>query len=136
MSRSADDAAPSATPDPPGSVPASAASPSSAAPAPASTPESAPKAGWRALLTRKRALVATAVAVVAVLLIAGTGLVGGGGKDIPPVLVKRDDLVVSVEVTGELAAVHAAELGAPPVRDMWDFKISFLAPESAQVKKS
>jgi len=49
--------------------------------------------------------------------------------------VKRDDLVVTVEVTGELAAVHAVELGVPPVRDMWDFKIAFLAPESKQVKK-
>lgn len=89
------------------------------------------------LLTRRRTLVGAALAVVVVLAVAGTGLVGtgGGGKDAAPVRVRRDDLVVTVEVAGELAAIHAAELGAPPVRDMWDFKIAFLAPESAQVKK-
>ena len=78
-----------------------------------------------------------ALVVVAILAVVGTGLVGSGaaGKNAPPIRVKRDDLVVTVEVTGELAAIHAAELGAPPVRNMWDFKISFLAPESAQVKK-
>jgi len=96
-----------------------------------------PRSGLRALFTRKRALAVAAIGAVAVLAALGTGLVGsgGGGKDTPPVRVKRDDLVVTVEVTGELAAVHAAELGVPPVRNMWDFKIAFLAPESAQVKK-
>jgi HlyD family secretion protein len=52
-----------------------------------------------------------------------------------PLRVKRDDLVMTVEVTGELAAVRAVEIGPPQVRDLWDYKISFLAPESAVVKK-
>jgi len=52
------------------------------------------------------------------------------GKDAPPVRVKRDDLVITVEVTGELAAIHAADIGVPPVRNMWDFKIAFLAPRA------
>jgi HlyD family secretion protein len=135
MSRSAEGAEPTAAPAPAstGSSPALTTSPSAASPSAAAT---APRTGWRALLTRRRVLLFSAL-VVAVLLIAGTGLVGGGGgaKDSPPVLVKREDLVVTVEVTGELAAIHAVELGVPPVRDMWEFKISFLAPESAQVKK-
>ena len=47
----------------------------------------------------------------------------------------RDDLVVGIEVTGTLRAVRSAILGPPPVPDLWDFKISMVAPEGADVKK-
>jgi RND family efflux transporter MFP subunit len=49
--------------------------------------------------------------------------------------VVRKDLVLTVDVDGELASVHAADLGPPVVREMWEYKISFLAPEGAEVKK-
>lgn len=52
-----------------------------------------------------------------------------------PVRVHREDLVTTVEVEGELAAVRAIEIGAPPIRNVWDYKISFLAAESKPVKK-
>src|SRR5206468_8300581 len=75
----------------------------------------------------------------AVLLALGLGaralLPGGATKDADPIRVHREDLVMTVDVTGELAAVRAVEIGAPPVRDVWEFKISFLVPESAVVKK-
>ncbi len=45
-----------------------------------------------------------------------------------------DDLVLSVEVEGELAAVRAVELGPPAVEDT-EFKISFLARESQRVRR-
>jgi len=48
--------------------------------------------------------------------------------------VTRGDLILSVEVEGELAAVHSVEIGVPPVAEV-EFKISFLAPEGAEVKK-
>ncbi len=48
--------------------------------------------------------------------------------------VKRDALVLEVEVTGELKAVESSFLGPPPLHDVWDFKIAFLAPEGAQVR--
>ena len=51
-----------------------------------------------------------------------------------PVEVKRADLVLSVDVEGELAAVRSTEIGVPPVAEV-DFKIAFLAPEGQQVKK-
>ena len=47
---------------------------------------------------------------------------------------KRADLVLSVEVEGELAAVRSTEIGVPPVAEV-DFKIAFLAPEGSAVKK-
>jgi len=51
-----------------------------------------------------------------------------------PVEVKRADLVLTVEVEGELAAVRSTEIGVPPVSEV-DFKIAFLAPEGQAVKK-
>jgi len=51
-----------------------------------------------------------------------------------PVEVKRADLVLSVDVEGELAAVRSKEIGVPPVAEV-DFKIAFLAPEGQQVKQ-
>ncbi|HSD27509.1 MAG TPA: HlyD family efflux transporter periplasmic adaptor subunit [Vicinamibacteria bacterium] len=51
-----------------------------------------------------------------------------------PVEAKRADLVLTVEVEGELAAVRSKEIGVPPVAEV-DFKIAFLAPEGQAVKK-
>jgi hypothetical protein len=51
-----------------------------------------------------------------------------------PLEVKRADLVLAVEVEGELAAVRSTEVGVPPVAEV-DFKIAFLAPEGQEVKK-
>jgi HlyD family secretion protein len=51
-----------------------------------------------------------------------------------PVPVTRGDLVLTVEVEGELAAVRSVELGVPPVTEV-EFKIASLAPEGSTVKK-
>ncbi len=47
----------------------------------------------------------------------------------------RGDLVTGFEVTGALASLSSESLGPPPLPDIWDFKISMLAPEGADVKK-
>lgn len=49
--------------------------------------------------------------------------------------VHREDLVLTAEVDGELTAVRSIDIGPPVVREMWEFKIAFLAPESAAIKK-
>ena len=51
-----------------------------------------------------------------------------------PVEVKKADLVLTVEVEGELAAVRSKEIGVPPVAEV-DLKIAFLAPEGQAVTK-
>jgi HlyD family secretion protein len=51
-----------------------------------------------------------------------------------PIEVKKADLVLSVELEGELAAVRSIEIGVPPVSEV-DFKIAFLAPEGQAVTK-
>lgn len=47
----------------------------------------------------------------------------------------RGDLVTGFEVTGTLASLSSESLGPPPLADVWDFKISMLAPEGADVKR-
>ena len=49
------------------------------------------------------------------------------------VRVERRDLVIGVEIEGELQAVDSADLGPPALRSVWDFKISFMAPEGTEV---
>jgi hypothetical protein len=51
-----------------------------------------------------------------------------------PIEVKKADLVLSVDVEGELAAVRQKDIGVPPIAEV-DFKIAFLAPEGQQVKQ-
>jgi hypothetical protein len=68
------------------------------------------------------------------------GLMAGGCA--PPsktledwAIVRKDDLVLGVEVTGSLRAVNADLLGPPAVPDLWDYKVSFMAPEGASITK-
>ena len=58
----------------------------------------------------------------------------GGLETGAPIEVKRADLVLSVDVEGELAAVRSTEIGVPPVAEV-DFKIAFLATEGQAVTK-
>lgn len=91
-------------------------------------------AGLRSVLLRvgsKRALVAASLAGLA--LIGFAARRGPGGLP-DAVTVNREDLVISVEMEGELMAVRSAEIGAPAVNE-WEFKIAFMAPEGSTVKK-
>jgi len=47
----------------------------------------------------------------------------------------RGDLVTGLEVSGTLAALGSDILGPPQIDDVWDFKISMMAPEGLDVKK-
>jgi multidrug efflux pump subunit AcrA (membrane-fusion protein) len=48
--------------------------------------------------------------------------------------VRRDDLVIGVPVGGTLSSVQSARIGPPQVNELWDYKISFMAPEGMQVR--
>jgi HlyD family secretion protein len=48
--------------------------------------------------------------------------------------VRQGDLVIGVVVTGSLEAVDSTDIKPPPV-DMWNFKISMLAPDGLEVKE-
>jgi multidrug efflux pump subunit AcrA (membrane-fusion protein) len=47
---------------------------------------------------------------------------------------ERGDLVLTVEVNGVLAAVNSSPIGPPQVADVFDFKISMMAPEGTDVR--
>jgi HlyD family secretion protein len=66
-------------------------------------------------------------------LAAGPGCSQGAGE---PLLieVRRDHLVVGVEVTGVLEAVDSTDIKPPPLPNVWNFKIASLAPEGQDVK--
>ncbi len=51
------------------------------------------------------------------------------------VRVERRDLVLGIDVEGELQAASSADLGPPQVRGMWSFKLSFMAPEGREVRE-
>ncbi len=57
---------------------------------------------------------------------------GGAGDDW--VAVKRDDLVLSVELTGSLRAVESDVAGPPMIPGTWDFKIARMGSEGKEVK--
>jgi HlyD family secretion protein len=67
--------------------------------------------------------------------IAALGLAcGRAGSDPQLADVKRDDLVVGVEVTGVLEAVDSTDVKPPPLPNVWNFKIANLVPEGQEVK--
>ncbi len=51
-----------------------------------------------------------------------------------PIVVTRGDLVLGVEVEGELTAIRSTDVGVPMVTET-EFKIAFMAPEGASVRK-
>lgn len=79
---------------------------------------------------------ATAVAAAALAACAGLAIGACGGAAGEPALaeVKRDALVVGVEVTGVLAAVDSTDVKPPPLPGVWNFKIASLAAEGQEVK--
>lgn len=64
-------------------------------------------------------------------LVAGRAGASGTGDWVE---VRRDDLVVGVPVAGTLSSVQAVRIGPPQVAQIWDYKISFMAPEGAPVR--
>lgn len=76
-------------------------------------------------------------AVALIVLAAGWwALLGRAPSEDPDwVRVTRDDLVLGVEVTGTLKSTDSSQIGPPLVREIWNYKISMLAPEGAEVAK-
>jgi multidrug resistance efflux pump len=50
------------------------------------------------------------------------------------VQVTRGDLVTGVEVAGTLASTAGGSFGPPQLNDVWDFKVSMMAPEGLEIK--
>lgn len=77
------------------------------------------------------------VVLGAVIIAAGAAWWAFGRESAPDtgwVKASTGDLVLGVEVTGMLQAVNSDPIGPPQVPDVWDFKISMMAPEGKDVK--
>src|SRR5262249_44886397 len=74
---------------------------------------------------------AAAVAVIAVIAV---GACSRAADEPALAEIKRDELVVGVEVTGVLAAVDSTDIKPPPLPGVWNFKIASLAAEGQEVK--
>jgi multidrug efflux pump subunit AcrA (membrane-fusion protein) len=58
-----------------------------------------------------------------------------GSGDLQLVEVRKDDLVLGVDVVGELEAVDSMDIKPPALGHVWDYKIAMLAPEGQDVKQ-
>ncbi len=86
-----------------------------------------------ALRSRRAALAAVVLlGAAAVWGMARTGARTEGADWAP---VRREDLVLGVEVAGTLRAVDSSLLGPPQIQQVWNYKISRLAPEGSEVRK-
>jgi multidrug resistance efflux pump len=85
--------------------------------------------------TRRRTRIVAAAVVAAAVALAGAWWAGGaGGGDRGWMKVTRGPLVVGVEVDGTLKAVSSDALGPPLIAGIWSYKLSWLAPEGAEVE--
>jgi multidrug efflux pump subunit AcrA (membrane-fusion protein) len=86
-------------------------------------------------MSRRTRLRLLAGAGLVVALLAGLrGVAALTGEPADWIAVERGDLVIDVEVSGTLEAVDTVLLGPPPLRNSWQFKISYLAPEGEVVE--
>jgi HlyD family secretion protein len=69
-------------------------------------------------------------ALIAVWLVAGRAAASGTGDWAE---VRQDELVIGVPIAGTLASVQSVRIGPPQVKEIWDYKIAFMAPEGAPV---
>ncbi len=85
----------------------------------------------------KRKGLLSAGVLLAVLL--GVGLLAArGGETLADedwTEVRREDLVLGVEVAGTLRSVESVLLGPPQISDIWDYKIAFMAPEGSPAQE-
>jgi HlyD family secretion protein len=71
-------------------------------------------------------------AALALLVVAACGKQAG---ELQFVDIKKADLVIGVNVSGALEAVDSTDIKPPPVPDLWNFKISSMAPDGINVKE-
>ena len=65
----------------------------------------------------------------------GLGACTKGHGELSLVEVKRADLVIGVEVSGELAAVDSTDIKPPALPNVWSYKVASLATEGVDIKE-
>jgi hypothetical protein len=75
---------------------------------------------------------------MAISVFAGLGLwflEASSGQPVAWAGVERNDLTLTVDMTGKLQAVETELLGPPKLRSLWQYKIAFMAPEGEPVEE-
>ncbi len=88
-------------------------------------------------MTKKTAVRAGAVGFVVLLLGMIASAVHGLVSERKGTFVKarRGDLVIGVNVTGTLASMDSSQLGPPRLPNIWQYKLSMLAPEGSDIER-
>jgi HlyD family secretion protein len=88
------------------------------------------------LLASRRARLAIPLLLAALILFSGWTVSNqlAASRQGEWVKVTRGEIASGIDVTGTLASVVSDAFGPPQVDNMWDFKISMLAPEGSDVK--
>jgi HlyD family secretion protein len=84
----------------------------------------------------RKSLIGAGIAIAAVL--AGAGWTRNklaADRQGDWVRVSRGELVAGLDVTGTLSAIDSGSFGPPQVDDVWDYKLSMIAPEGSDVKQ-
>jgi HlyD family secretion protein len=84
---------------------------------------------------RSRRRTAIVVAVLALLAASAWGVARESLSRDSWTRVERRDLVLGIELEGELASIESADIGPPQISDVWDFKISMMIPEGTEVEE-
>ncbi len=88
-------------------------------------------------MTRSSAVRIGAVTIAVVLLGMLASAVHGLVSDRKGTFVKarRGDLIIGVNVTGTLASLDSSQLGPPRLPNVWQYKLSLLAPEGSDIER-
>jgi HlyD family secretion protein len=77
-------------------------------------------------------IVTAAIVVVLIILITA---VGSGSQESRVVSVKKGPFLIKVHAVGQLESAASIYIGCPPIRQLWNYTISFMAPEGKSVKQ-
>ena len=82
----------------------------------------------------KKIKIIVSAAIVVVLIISIT-VVGSGSRESRLVSVKKGPFLIKVHAVGQLESAASVYIGCPPIRQLWNYTISFMAPEGKSVKQ-
>ena len=82
----------------------------------------------------KKIKIIVSAAIVVVLIISIT-VVGSGSQESRLVSVKKGPFLIKVHAVGQLESAASVYIGCPPIRQLWNYTISFMAPEGKSVKQ-
>ena len=82
---------------------------------------------------KKTKIIVTVVIVVVLIIL--IRVVGSVSQESRVVSVKKGPFLIKVHAVGQLESAASLYIGCPPIREFWNYTISFMAPEGKSVKQ-